>query len=117
MKNLKNVFTSTLALASFAALASGGQHSKKMAQKNTNAIKPKKKSSFPDTVNNPRVGEVIVKCAGIVKKGKNHCGANGHTCGGKAAVDFDKNEWIYVRKEVCNATAGRIVGKKIVIDG
>ena len=33
-------------------------------------IQTKKASSFPDTVKNPQPGEVIVKCAGIVKKGK-----------------------------------------------
>ena len=80
-------------------------------------IKGKKASTVPATVSNPIPGEVIVKCAGIVKKGMNHCGANGHTCGGKAVKDFDQNEWIYVREDVCNATAGRIVGKKRVTKG
>jgi uncharacterized membrane protein len=80
-------------------------------------IPTKKASSFPDTVSNPTAGEIIVKCAGIAKKGKNHCGANGHKCGGMAKADFDKNEWIYVRKEVCDSTPGKIVGKKKVIKG
>lgn len=80
-------------------------------------IKPKKASSFPSTVNNPIPGEIIVKCAGIAKKGKNHCGANGHTCSGFAEKDFDASEWIYVREEVCNATPGKIVGKKRVVKG
>ena len=85
-------------------------------------ISTKKASSFPDTVKNPQPGEIIVKCAGIVKKGMNHCGANGHACNGLSAKnpkikDFDKNEWIYVRKEVCDATPGRIVGKKRVVKG
>jgi uncharacterized membrane protein len=85
-------------------------------------IKPKKASSFPDTVSNPKPGEIIVKCAGIAKKGQNHCGANGHACNGLSAKDpkikdFDKNEWIYVRKEVCDATPGKIVGKKRVVKG
>lgn len=78
-------------------------------------IATKKASTFPETVKDPKPGEIIVKCAGIVKKGKNHCGANGHQCGGLAKQDFDKNEWIYVRKEVCDATAGRVVGKKRVV--
>jgi len=112
MKVVNNLVAFFLTTSSLVACASGGQQ-----KPNNGPIKAKKRSSFPDTVKNPQVGEVIVKCAGIVKKGKNHCGANGHTCGGKAAVDFDKNEWIYVRAEVCNATAGRIVGKKIVSDG
>ena len=85
-------------------------------------IPTKKASTFPDTVKNPTPGEIIVKCAGIVKKGKNHCGANGHPCNGKSAddpkiKDFDKNEWIYIRKEVCDATPGKIVGQKKVIKG
>ena len=103
-KSAQALVLSTLALGGAEAIASG-------------SIKTKKASSFPDTVNNPQSGEIIVKCAGIAKKGKNHCGANGHTCGGKAVKDFDKNEWIYVRKEVCEATPGRIVGKKKVIKG
>ncbi len=80
-------------------------------------IKEKKASSFPKSVSRPVPGEIIVKCAGIAKKGQNHCGANGHTCGGKAKVDFDKNEWVYVRKDVCDVTPGKIVGKKRVIKG
>ena len=85
-------------------------------------IAKKKASSFPATVKNPIPGEIIVKCAGIAKKGANHCGANGHGCTGQSAADpkikdFDKNEWIYVRKEVCDATPGRIVGKKQVVKG
>ena len=92
------------------------------AGKSTGKIATKKASSFPDTVKNPMPGEIIVKCAGIAKKGKNHCGANGHACNGLSAndpkiKDFDKNEWIYVRKEVCDATPGRIVGKKKVTKG
>ena len=80
-------------------------------------IKPKKLSTIPTSVPNPQVGEIIYKCAGIAAKGKNHCGANGHDCGGLAKTDFDKNEWIYVRKEVCDATPGRIVGKKRIVKG
>ena len=90
------------------------------AQASTNGktiIKEKKASSFPKSVNKPVPGEIIVKCAGIAKKGQNHCGANGHSCGGKAKVDFDKNEWVYVRKDVCDVTPGKIVGKKRVIKG
>ena len=91
-----------------------------MAQAAGDKIATKKASTFPDTVKNPQPGEIIVKCAGIAKKGKNHCGANGHKCNGMSAKDpnikdFDKNEWIYVRKDVCDVTPGRIVGKKKVI--
>ena len=92
------------------------------AEEKTKKIGAKKASSFPNTVKNPLPGEIIVKCAGIVKKGKNHCEANGHACNGHSAddpkiKDFDPNEWIYVRKEVCDATPGRIVGKKKVVEG
>ena len=81
------------------------------------AVKTKKASGFPDTVKNPIPGEVIVKCAGIVKKGKNHCGTSAHGCRGHGTKDFDREEWIYVREEVCKATPGRIVGRKRVIEG
>lgn len=80
-------------------------------------IKTKAASSFPETVKNPQPGEIIVKCAGIVAKGMNHCGANGHACGGYAKKDNDPNEWIYVRPEVCKATSGKVVGKKKVVKG
>ena len=107
---MKNNLASKLAVASMMSFAfMGCAQAKKVATK--------KASSFPDTVKNPQPGEIIVKCAGIAKKGQNHCGANGHTCGGKAEKDFDPNEWIYVRKEVCDATPGKVVGKKKVIEG
>ncbi len=80
-------------------------------------IKGIKLSKVPDTVASPQLEEIIVKCAGIAKAGKNHCGANGHDCTGKGVTDFDPNEWIYVREEVCNATPGKIVGKKRIIEG
>lgn len=48
----------------------------------------------------------IEKCKGVAKKGGNDCGANGHTCGGKAAKDNDPNEWVYVPKGVCEKLAG-----------
>ena len=41
------------------------------------------------------------KCAGIAKKGANDCGANGHSCAGQAAVDYDPNEWVYVPTGTC----------------
>ena len=100
----KALVVSTLACSTSVPVQAGG-------------IKTKKASSFPKTVHKPIPGEIIVKCAGIAKKGKNHCGANRHGCSGQAKLDFDKNEWIYVREEVCEATPGRIVGKKRVIKG
>ena len=51
------------------------------------------------------------KCAGIVKAGQNDCGANGHSCSGKAKTDGDPNEWIYVPKGTCQKiVGGRVVG-------
>lgn len=41
------------------------------------------------------------KCKGIAAKGANSCGANGHGCAGYAKTDFDKNEWVYVKKGTC----------------
>lgn len=50
------------------------------------------------------------KCAGIVKKGMNDCGANGHSCAGVAAEDNDPNEWIMLPKGTCD----KIVGGRVV---
>lgn len=85
-------------------------------------FKDKKASSFPSTVNNPQPGEIIFKCAGVAKKGENHCGANGHNCTGKSAdddsiKDFDKNEWVYLRDVDCNKKEGNMIGGKKVIKG
>ena len=57
-------------------------------------------------------GTTLVKCKGIVKKGQNDCGANGHACAGKAAKDNDPNEWIYVPEGVCKKITGGVVLKK-----
>lgn len=48
------------------------------------------------------------KCLGVAKAGMNDCGANGHSCAGKAAVDGDPNEWVYVPEGTCE----KIVGNK-----
>ena len=48
----------------------------------------------------------VEKCKGIAKKGGNDCGANGHTCGGKAEKDNDPNEWVYLPKGVCEKITG-----------
>ena len=50
--------------------------------------------------------EGMEKCYGVVKAGKNDCGANGHGCAGQAKVDGDKNEWLSLPKGGCE----RIVG-------
>jgi uncharacterized membrane protein len=53
------------------------------------------------------------KCHGIVKAGKNDCGANGHGCAGQAKTDGDKNEWITLPKGTCE----RIVGGSLTPGG
>lgn len=52
------------------------------------------------------------KCAGIVKAGMNDCGANGHSCAGKAAKDNDPAEWITVPKGTCEKITGGTVVKE-----
>lgn len=53
------------------------------------------------------------KCAGIVKAGKNDCGANGHSCAGQAKVDNDPNEWVYLPEGACDKiVGGKVVAKK-----
>ncbi|MBU2711147.1 DUF2282 domain-containing protein [Zooshikella sp. WH53] len=46
------------------------------------------------------------KCYGVVKAGKNDCGANGHSCAGSATKDGDPNEWLLVPKGTCNKIVG-----------
>ena len=113
----KLLFLSLTYVSFFSTTSSAGPSTHKHSSKNhmKEHMETLKARHLPYTVKNPQPGEVIVKCAGIAAKGKNHCGANGHVCGGKAAKDFDKNEWIYVRKEVCDATPGRIVGKVRIV--
>ena len=55
-------------------------------------------------------GDKLEKCAGVVKKGKNDCGANGHSCGGQAKKDNDPNEWVYMPEGLCE----KITGGKVV---
>ncbi|MFZ9478312.1 MAG: DUF2282 domain-containing protein [Steroidobacteraceae bacterium] len=57
--------------------------------------------------------EGMEKCHGIVKAGKNDCGANGHGCAGQAKTDGDKNEWITLPKGSCE----RIVGGSLTPGG
>lgn len=49
------------------------------------------------------------KCAGIVKKGQNDCGANGHGCAGQAKEDGDAKEWIKLPKGTCDKIVGGTV--------
>lgn len=46
------------------------------------------------------------KCAGIVKAGLNDCGTSKHDCSGKATVDSDPEEWIYVPAGTCEKVVG-----------
>lgn len=46
------------------------------------------------------------KCYGVVKAGKNDCGANGHSCAGHAKADSDKNEWVMVPQGLCDKLVG-----------
>jgi uncharacterized membrane protein len=46
------------------------------------------------------------KCYGVVKAGKNDCGAPGHSCAGQAAKDADPNEWVYVPAGTCDKLVG-----------
>lgn len=45
------------------------------------------------------------KCYGVVKAGKNDCGANGHSCAGHAAKDGDATEWVMVPAGLCEKLA------------
>lgn len=51
-------------------------------------------------------GDTIVKCKGVAKKGKNDCGANGHSCAGMAETDGDAHEWVAVPKGTCDKIVG-----------
>ena len=49
------------------------------------------------------------KCSGIVKAGKNDCGANGHACGGHSTVDNQAGEWIKVPTGTCAKITGGVL--------
>lgn len=48
------------------------------------------------------------KCFGVVKAGKNDCGAKdgSHSCAGQASTDAGANEWVYVPEGLCDKLAG-----------
>ncbi len=48
------------------------------------------------------------KCYGIARAGQNDCGSAKHDCGGKATVDGDSDEWIYVPKGTCEKIVGGV---------
>ncbi len=53
------------------------------------------------------------KCAGIVKAGKNDCGAldGKHGCAGQATQDNADTEWVYVPEGSCTKITGGVVAK------
>ena len=60
-------------------------------------------------------GDVLEKCGGVAKAGQNDCGANGHSCAGKALRDGDDNEWVYVPEGTCQKLlAGHVIKKKTI---
>ena len=44
-----------------------------------------------------------VMCHGVSTKWVNDCGANGHTCSGKAECDFNPAEWLFMTPTDCEA--------------
>lgn len=52
-------------------------------------------------VSGPAVAAEKEKCYGVVKAGKNDCGAPGHPCAGQSSVDGAGKEWKLVSKGVC----------------
>jgi uncharacterized membrane protein len=52
--------------------------------------------------------EKMEKCYGIVKKGKNECAGNNHTCQGQNTKDSDPGDWIYVPTGTCEKIVGGI---------
>ncbi len=53
------------------------------------------------------------KCAGIVKKGSNDCGAldGSHGCAGQAEANNLDHEWVYVPEGTCEKVTGGRVAK------
>lgn len=51
------------------------------------------------------------KCAGIVKAGKNDCGAldGKHGCAGQSTLDNADNEWVYLPTGSCEKISGAVV--------
>ncbi|MES9852741.1 MAG: DUF2282 domain-containing protein [Candidatus Thiodiazotropha sp. L084R] len=55
------------------------------------------------------------KCAGIVKAGKNDCGAldGKHACATQSTVNNSEQEWVYVPQGTCEKITGGVVAKVI----
>ena len=56
----------------------------------------------------PKEGDGMEKCYGVVKAGHNDCAskANSHSCATMAKVDSDPNEWIKIPKGLCEKLSG-----------
>ncbi|HIL29165.1 MAG TPA: DUF2282 domain-containing protein [Micavibrio sp.] len=56
----------------------------------------------------PKKGEDMEKCYGVVKAGKNDCSskAGKHGCAGMAKADADPNEWIKLPSGLCDKLVG-----------
>lgn len=53
----------------------------------------------------------MVKCYGVVAKGKNDCQTKNHSCAGEAKTDNAVDEWILIPKNICKKLANSGVGK------
>ncbi len=62
----------------------------------------------------PKKGDGMEKCYGVVKAGKNDCAskANKHSCATMAKADSDPNEWIKVPNGLCNKLVGGSTSEK-----
>lgn len=56
----------------------------------------------------PKSGDGMEKCYGVVKAGKNECAskANKHSCATMGRVDSDPNEWVKVPEGLCKKLTG-----------
>jgi uncharacterized membrane protein len=56
----------------------------------------------------PKNGEKLEMCYGVVKAHKNDCAskANNHSCAGQAKTDGDPNEWVKVPTGLCLKIVG-----------
>lgn len=71
-------------------------------------------NSFPKWA---KPGDVLERCAGVVKKGKNDCRANGHACAGRARTNDHRLEFIWTPKGVCEKMTKGIVRSSAKVPG
>lgn len=62
----------------------------------------------------PKAGDGMEKCYGVVKAHKNDCAskANKHSCATLAKKDGDANEWVKVPEGLCNKLVGGSLNPK-----